>query len=180
METVYKKIQKSVQSIHKSVLQILELPTTHSTEEIINYPAASQKDINALSLNLPHDHIEKTIQFFARISMFFEMGVLLQNRDNSWFPQSFFKNKNIQIFDEQKRKIKFQFHELQIHRICRTPGYPILNKLNMLNELNHHDLQCFRVQLTPDFLILILTNKPEIFLHEQIKLLQINIHRAFP
>ena len=180
MDFITNLFHKKINQVQTQLLKLLEQPVTHSAEDIINLDPLLVQDFNQIQINLPNDHIEKVIQFFSRLAFHFDLGILLQNKDFGWYSQSLFLNKKIQIFEESLRKKKFHFNHLVIHEIHKTQGLPILKKLNLEFSISHHDINCFRIQLTPDFVILIFSNKPDLFLKDQMYQLHQIIEQAFP
>lgn len=178
------KITNTLERFHKQILSILENDISSSAEDILKIQnqfksCTDDSYINALSIGLPSDHIDRTIVLFSRVSLIFQSGVLFENQDGEWKPQAFFHKGHVSTLKDMQKNIKIKLPQIQPLSVFKTQSEPLLKKLN-LQYLDPNNLtQCLMLQPSSDFAFLIFSEMPDLWLKDLSEKVNVALQRSF-
>lgn len=178
-----KTIHQQINKISKSLERFLDQDLDQNFAEIERQQGLFEalRDSNALmgiSEGLPSDHLMRVACVFAKLSIFFQAGVLLENNDNIWKAQAeFFKGhtRSIQISPRPTIPIP----SMNCLTVVRAPSRPVLKKLNLSRLDPQNKSQALLIKPTHDFAFLLFSDLPEIWLAEHTETLVRSLGNCF-
>ena len=120
------KLEKKIESLLVMDLENQNSPSCTALFEPSNDPAL----IQTLSRELPEDVDDRTIILFSKLSIFFDVGILLEKDKNNWKAQAYFKEGQMNGLLDKSMEVKGgpQITPLQI---VKAPATPFLKQLGL-------------------------------------------------
>ena len=124
-------------------LLVMDLEPQKNKPEFRFEPSYDTKIIRTLARELPEDSDDRTIIMFARLSIFFEIGILFEKESRSWKAQAFFKDGKIQGLTASTLEVKGG-PEISPLQIVKAPALPFLKQLKIDSQtIDPDDLTAF-------------------------------------
>lgn len=134
--------------------------------------------VESLSLRLPDNHIERVVAVFKRLHLYFQYGLLLENRDQKFSPVAFFEEGRVQVASGPFHDMKISLPITQHLQVMRTPGALFTKKLQ-LNWDPQSKCQAYLIRPTQDFAFILLSPVPDLWMQDQMALLAKELHKIF-
>lgn len=127
----------------------------------------SEDLIRGLTQALPDDHIDRAIVVFSRLSMLFDVGILLENNDGQWMSQAYFENGQSHLISA-KSQCSISFPQVDLLTVLKTDAKSILAKLHLVHLDPENKLSCLLIKVSPDFAYILFSKLPDIWLKDHI------------
>lgn len=134
--------------------------------------------IESLSVRLPDDHIEKVVAVFKRLHVYFQYGLLLENRDQKFSPVALFEEGRLQVASGVFHEMKINLPSTQNLQVMRTPASLFIKKLK-LNWDSQNKCQAYLIRPTQDFAFILLSPVPDLWMQDQMVLLVKELNKIF-
>ncbi len=136
-QSLQRRISKLEQKIESVLVMDLENKNSPSTTALFE-ACHDSKLIRTLSRDLPDDQEDKTIILFSRLSIFFDVGILLEKEKNNWKAQAYFEEGRMSGLLDQAMEVKGgpQLTPLQI---VKAPADPFLKQLGIHQKIRTPD-----------------------------------------
>jgi hypothetical protein len=140
-QSLHRRLTKLEQKIESLLIMDLENQDTRTLARF--EPLHDSKIIRTLSRELPEDIEDRTIIVFSKLSIFFEVGVLLERESDNWKAQAYFQNGRLASLTADSLEVKGA-PALSPLQIVKAPALPFLKQLKIAPTTeNPEDLAAF-------------------------------------
>ncbi len=177
-QSLQRRLTKLEQKI-ESVL-VMDLGNKQNQSGTAHFEAShDSKLIRTLSRELPEDQEDRTIILFSRLSIFFDVGILLEKEKANWKAQAYFAEGHMNALIDQAMEVKGgpQITPLQI---VKAPATPFLKQLGIDQKIRASgDLTAFLIRPQSQVSFLLMTRLAGPWLKNHMNEIHQEILKAF-
>jgi len=163
MEKWTRSFVRSLDRLHHRVQSLLEEGETDPQQRAAFEPSRDERVIEALSVGLPADELDRAVIAFNRLAGLFDAGVLLEKRDDGWAPLASFRDG---IAKPMRMDAALALPAVKPLQVLRAPAAPLLERLKLSDLDPRGNADALLIKPTPDYSFVLLSSLPDLWLKD--------------